>query len=147
MGLQVLLNQTVTIERKRDVVHVTGLDDVNSFYTEAAHAALRQPFEGCRIAAVHSPEVADLAARAGVDLYLCGHTHGGQIRLPWGGPLISHLRRYRNYSHGLWRHGDMLGYTSNGAGVSGIPLRYNCPPEVTLITLRRPFRDLARVRD
>ncbi|MDA1101066.1 MAG: metallophosphoesterase [Proteobacteria bacterium] len=108
MGVQVLLNQTVTIKRLNDVLHLTGLDDVHSFYTEAAHGALREDRTGCRIAAVHSAEVADLAAAAGIDLYLCGHTHGGQIRLPWGGPLISRLRRCRAYSHGLWRHGDMV---------------------------------------
>ena len=56
---------------------LTGLDDVNSFYTEAAPAALRQPFAGCRIAAVHSPEVADLGARASIELYLCGRAHSG----------------------------------------------------------------------
>lgn len=138
MGLQVLLNQTVSIERRHDTLHLTGLDDVHSFYTEAAHGALRDGPIGCRIAAVHSAEVADIAAAAGIDLYLCGHTHGGQIRLPWGGPLISRLRRCRSYSHGLWRHGDMIGYTSNGAGVATIPIRYNCPPEVALIVLRRP---------
>lgn len=142
MGLRVLLNETVTIERQDAALHLTGLDDVHSFYTEAARQALheggRPERPGCRIAAVHSSEVADWAAAAGVDLYLCGHTHGGQIRLPWGGPLIRRLRRCRAYSHGLWRHGDMIGYTSNGAGVATLPLRYNCPPEVALITLRRP---------
>ncbi|MBL6951673.1 MAG: metallophosphoesterase [Alphaproteobacteria bacterium] len=137
MGLRVLLNQTVTIERPHGVLHLTGLDDVHSFYTEAAHGALREVRTGCRIAAVHSAEVADMAAAAGIDLYLCGHTHGGQIRLPWGGPLLSQLRRCRAYSHGLWRHGNMVGYTSNGAGVASIPIRYNCPPEVALIVLRR----------
>jgi uncharacterized protein len=119
MGLQVLLNQTVTIKRPHGILHLTGLDDVHSYYTQAAHDALRDGRTGCRIAAVHSPEVADIAADAGIDLYLCGHTHGGQIRLPWGGPLLTRLRRCRAYSHGLWRHGDMVGYTSNGAGARG----------------------------
>ncbi len=138
MGLTVLLNQSIAMERSGGILHLTGLDDVHSFYTDAAHRALREPIDGCRIAAVHSAEVADLAAAAGIDLYLCGHTHGGQIRLPWGRPPFSNLRRCRAYSHGQWQHGDMLGYTSNGAGVATIPIRYNCPPEVALITLRRP---------
>ncbi len=143
MGVRVLLNQTLSIKRGEDVLHLTGLDDVHRFYSEAALSALNEPFSGCRIVAVHSAEAADLAAAAGIDLYLCGHTHGGQIRLPRSRPLISHLRRCRAYSHGQWLHGDMLGYTSNGAGVSGIPIRFNCPPEVTLITLRRPGSALA----
>ncbi|MDP6689951.1 MAG: metallophosphoesterase [Alphaproteobacteria bacterium] len=138
MGLRVLLNQTIAIQRCGESLHLTSLDDVHSFYTDAAHRALQETVEGCRIAAVHSAEVADLAAAAGIDLYLCGHTHGGQIRLPWGGPPVRNLRRCRDYSHGQWRHGAMQGYTSNGAGVATIPIRYNCPAEVALITLRRP---------
>jgi len=87
--------------------------------------------------------VRDLAAAAGIDLYLCGHTHGGQIRLPWGHAPVKNLSRCREYQHGLWRHEQMTGYTSAGAGVSCIPIRYNCPPEVTLITLHRPGSTLA----
>ena len=143
MGVQVLLNQTVSIERDKDVLHLTGLDDVHAFYTDAALSALNEPFLGCRIAAVHSAEAADLAAAAGIDLYLCGHTHGGQIRLPWGHAPVKNLSRCREYQHGLWRHEQMTGYTSAGAGVSCIPIRYNCPPEVTLITLHRPGSTLA----
>ncbi len=136
MGLTVLLNQTVTLKRDGAAIHLTGLDDVHSFYTEAAREALREPHEGCRIAAVHSAEVADLAADCGMDLYLCGHTHGGQICLPGGRPVLTHLRRCRAYKRGLWRHDAMIGYTSLGAGVASMPVRFNCPPEVVLITLR-----------
>ncbi|MBT3534098.1 MAG: metallophosphoesterase [Rhodospirillaceae bacterium] len=137
MGLTVLLNRTVTMTRPGGALHLTGLDDVHTFYTDAALAALQASHQGCRIAAVHSAEVADLAAEAGIDLYLCGHTHGGQICLPGGHPVVSHLFRCRAFSHGLWRQDDMIGYTSNGAGVSSIPIRFHCPPEIALITLRR----------
>ncbi|MFP6775091.1 MAG: metallophosphoesterase [Alphaproteobacteria bacterium] len=117
---------------------LTGLDDVHSFYTQAARDALLEPHEGCRIVAVHSAEIADIAAAAGFELYLCSHTHGGQICLPGGRPVMSHLRRCRAYNRGLWRHGGMIGYTSLGAGVASMPIRFNCPPEIVLITLRAP---------
>jgi len=78
------------------------------------------------------------AAAAGIHLYLCGHTHGGQIRLPWLGAPMQNAACPRRYAHGCWRHGEMQGYTSAGAGCSMLPVRYNCPPEITLIELARP---------
>jgi hypothetical protein len=90
-----------------------------------------------RIALVHSAEVADYAHEAGYALYLCGHTHGGQICLPGGRPLVTHLKRCRHAARGLWREGSMAGYTSCGLGVSGPPIRFNCRGEAALITLRR----------
>jgi hypothetical protein len=81
--------------------------------------------------------MADVARTAGVSFYLCGHTHGGQICLPGGRGLVSCLVRCRHAARGLWREGAMVGYTSCGLGTGRLPLRFNCPPELTLITLRR----------
>lgn len=136
LGLRLLANETIAIDRGGERLHVTGLDDVHYFYTEAAATALTEAPAGCKIALVHSPEAAELAARAGYDLYLCGHTHGGQVCLPGGTPILTNnLYRWR-YAKGLWRCGDMQGYTSNGAGTSGLPVRFFSHGEVTLITLR-----------
>ena len=118
-------------------MYLTGVDDVHFFYSPAAHEALQASHSGFRIAAVHSPEAADVAAAAGVRLYLCGHTHGGQICLPGGRPLLTRLGRCRGFARGLWQCGEMVGFTSTGAGYSGIPIRFNCPPEVARITLKR----------
>jgi predicted MPP superfamily phosphohydrolase len=139
-GFEVLLNWSVTLERNGERLVVTGLDDVHNFYTEAARAALDHGGAQTgflRIALVHSAELADHAARAGYALYLCGHSHGGQVCLPGGRPLVTHLARCHGGARGLWRWGDMIGYTTTGLGVSGPPLRFNCPGEAALITLRR----------
>lgn len=136
LGFEVLINRSVSIERDGERLTVTGLDDVHHFYSDAAHAALRAPAAPCRIALVHSAEMADHAAAAGYALYLAGHTHGGQICLPGGRPLITQLTRCRHAAVGLWREGGMIGYTSCGLGVSPPPVRFNCRGEVTLITLR-----------
>jgi predicted MPP superfamily phosphohydrolase len=72
-----------------------------------------------------------------MDLYLCGHTHGGQICLPWIGPPFLNARCRREYGSGEWRHNAMQGYTNRGIGTSTLPVRYNCPPEAAVITLRR----------
>jgi len=137
LGLRVLANETVTIRRGDAAIHVTGLDDVHYFYTEAAAAALMEAPPGCRIALVHSPEVAHLAARAGYALYLCGHTHAGQICLPGGQPILTNSVLHWRHVRGQWRRGDMIGYTSAGAGTSGLPVRFFSRGEVTLLTLRR----------
>jgi hypothetical protein len=82
----------------------------------------------------HAPDVADEAARRGVDLQLSGHTHGGHIRLPGLGALVLPRHGWR-YSIGHLHAGEMQVYISRGIG--GFPLRLGCPPEATLITLRR----------
>jgi predicted MPP superfamily phosphohydrolase len=136
-GFEVLINRSLVLQREGERLRITGLDDVNSFYSEAARAALADHAGEFRIALVHSAEVADYADEAGYALYLCGHTHGGQICLPGGRPLITHLKRCRHAARGLWRQGGMAGYTSCGVGVSGPPVRFNSRGEVALITLRR----------
>jgi hypothetical protein len=78
------------------------------------------------------------AAAAGYSLYLCGHCHGGQMCLPGGRPLLTHLSRHRDLYAGLWRQGEMWGYTSMGAGLANPPVRFNCPGEVTEFRLRAP---------
>jgi uncharacterized protein len=124
------------LERAGAQITVTGLDDVHAFYSEAAYAALTEDPGGFRVALIHSPEMADHAAKANVALYLCGHTHGGQICLRGGKPLVTALTRCRCAASGFWRQGVTQGYTSRGLGSSWPPLRYNCPAEVTIVTLR-----------
>jgi len=136
LGIRVLINETHTILRRGAMLHLTGTDDVHYYYTDAARQALAGAPEGFKIALIHSPELADAAAENGFQLYLAGHTHGGQVCLPGGWPIITHMNRYRRYARGLWRHGDMRGYTSTGVGVSGLPVRFNTRGEVVLITLR-----------
>ncbi len=137
LGVTMLANQTVTIERGGDRLHLVGIDDVHYYYTDQAALALRRAPPGFKIALIHSPELVPEAAQAGMSLYLTGHTHGGQICLPGGTPIIAHMAAPRRYASGLWRAGEMIGYTSTGAGTSGLPVRFNSRSEVALITLRR----------
>src|SRR5438128_9232780 len=95
---------------------------------------------GCRMTpsnccSLHTPEMFGAAAEAGIDLYLTGHTHAGQICLPWLGPLVSHATCPRQYTYGHWQHGRMQGYTTAGAGCSLLPVRFHCPPEICVIEL------------
>ena len=137
LGFETLVNRSVALSRGADTIHVTGLDDVHSFYSPAAHRALHEQIDGFRIALVHSAEMADHAAEAGCGLYLCGHTHGGQICWPGGRLVFSQLVRCRHGASGVWRQGNMVGHTSNGLGVSPPTVRFNCRGSAALITLRR----------
>ena len=136
MKITFLINETVSIYRGKEKIAVTGLDDPHLYLTDQTVEALHAPNDGFKIALVHSPELYDVAADCGYDLYLCGHTHGGQICLPSGTPLVTHLKHGRQFFRGLWKHAGMTGYTNPGAGVVSVPLRYNTQSEIALITLR-----------
>jgi predicted MPP superfamily phosphohydrolase len=136
-GLPFLINETLTLDRGDGALHLTGFDDVHYFYTPEADAAAAAVPPGFRVALVHSPEFAFSAARAGYRLYVCGHTHGGQVCLPGGVPVLTASEIGHRFVRGRWRCGDMHGFTSRGAGTSGLPVRFFSRGEVTLITLRR----------
>lgn len=136
-GVRVLGNETLSLTRGTEMIHLTGLDDVHNYYTPDARRALDHAPDGYRIVLVHSPELAAPAAEAGIALYLTGHTHAGQVCLPGGRAIIRNLRRHRELAAGQWQLDGMAGYTSAGLGASVVPVRFNCPPEIAVITLRR----------
>ena len=135
MGLTVLANESIYIYRDNHRIQITGIDDPYYYYTDNSLTALEETADEFKIALVHTPSLYDIAAENEYRLYLCGHTHGGQICLPGGRPIILHLKHGKKYYRGLWRYRKMTGYTSQGCGTVGIPIRYNTVSEVTLITL------------
>ena len=135
MGLTMLINETCEIVRQGKSISLTGLDDPHDYYTPEAGQALCHTNDNFKIALIHTPELYDLAADNGYNLYLAGHTHGGQICLPCGIPLVLHLERGHRFSRGLWQYKKMTGYTGQGVGTVGIPIRFNTISEITLFTL------------
>ncbi len=91
LGVAVLINESTSIRRGNSEIHITGTDDVHYYYTDATDAALEAAPNGFKIALIHSAELADVTANNGFDLYLAGHTHGGQVCLPGGRPIITHM--------------------------------------------------------
>lgn len=136
-GVRMLVNEHLVLRRGDAALQLTGLDDVHHFYTEEAERALRgRDVSLCSVAIVHSPEFADVAEAAGYSLYLSGHTHGGQICLPGGRPVFTAMDSHHQLAAGAWRWGGMSGFTSRGVGVTH-RARFNCPPELALLRLRR----------
>lgn len=136
IGIRMLINEHVTIGESANPIHLVGLDDIHAFYTEHAEQALRDAPPGFRILLAHTPELAGTAADEGYGLYLAGHTHGGQICLPGGRPLVTGLDVNRSLASGRWRIGAMHGYTNRGLGIGGMPIRINCSAEIALLRLR-----------
>ena len=137
LGVALLGNRTVPLARGADRVHLTGIDDVYLFRTPLVDAALARKPRGFNILLAHSPHAAVEAADAGFDLYLTGHTHGGQICLPGGRPLAGKIGGPRRFNAGLWRQDRTVGYTTSGVGVSRVPVRFNTRGEIAVVTLRR----------
>jgi predicted MPP superfamily phosphohydrolase len=138
LDIRVLMNESVRIERAGEVIHLAGIDDAHYFRThDLDHASRDIPRDTCAILLSHTPEPYREAAQAGFSLMLCGHTHGGQICLPGGIPIITDSDAPRAYARGPWRFDTLTGFTSVGCGSSIIDVRLNCLPEVTLHRLRR----------
>jgi predicted MPP superfamily phosphohydrolase len=141
IGIRMLLNETVAIERGGERIHLAGIDDAHFFRVDNIEkVAAEVPANAYSILLSHTPEIYRQAAHAGFDLLLAGHTHGGQICLPGGIPITLSSKLPRSMGAGSWKHRDMAGYTSVGAGSSIVAVRLNCLPEITLHHLHR--RDL-----
>jgi predicted MPP superfamily phosphohydrolase len=138
MGVKMLLNEAAIVERDGQRIHLAGIDDAHFYRVDNIEKAAESiPNEEFSILVTHTPEIYRRAAHADFDLLLSGHTHGGQICLPGGHPITLSAVLPRKFGAGPWRHHNMIGYTAVGAGSSVVPVRFNCPPEITLHELRR----------
>jgi uncharacterized protein len=138
LGLKMLVNEAAAIERDGQQLWLVGVDDPHFYGTHDLGRAMEElPPGACTVGLIHSPELCDVAEQSGVDLYLTGHTHGGQLCLPGGVPIYRNARSPARMVNGRWSLGRMQGYTSAGTGSSGWPVRLNCPPEVAVHVLRR----------
>jgi hypothetical protein len=137
-GLTFLLNENVAIDRDGDRLWIVGIDDAEYYRTHfPLHARAGIPADACAILLSHSPECFRESAAAGFALQLSGHTHGGQICLPGGIAIVRKSTVPGRMIAGPWSHRDLVGYTSPGTGSCTAAARLNCPPEITVHTLRR----------
>ena len=137
MGVRVLMNEVLEVRQGEESIWLLGVDDPHYFGCDDLAGTLAQvPEESFKILLAHSPEIVEEAAMSGIRLYLCGHTHGGQICLPGLGPLITNANCRRRYARGAWEAGEMRGFTNRGVGSSGVPVRFNCPPEIAILQLQ-----------
>lgn len=133
-GIRVLRNQAQALERSGQRLWVAGIDDALDGRPDLSQAMTKIPQTDATVLLAHEPDFADYAAKYPVDLQLSGHSHGGQVRVPGIGPIVLPPMAEK-YHTGLNRVGHLQVYTSRGVGVINPPVRLNCPPEVSLITL------------
>lgn len=138
MDYHCLMNEHVSVQCGDDSFWIAGVDDPHYYRVDNLEKASEAfPPGAFSLLLSHTPEIYRQAAHAGFDLFLCGHTHGGQICLPGGYPLTLDADCPRFVGKGSWRYEEMQGYTSAGSGTSIVNVRLNCPPEVTVHTLTR----------
>lgn len=134
--IQDLTNQAVVKEVDGVRLCIAGVDDFS--YGEPSLRSLPPPDErDLTLLLAHDPDQAERARRAEdqVDLILSGHTHGGQVRLPWKGAMVNPAKRDDLYEQGLRRRPWTQVYTSRGIGTHTVPVRFLCRPEVTILEL------------
>jgi predicted MPP superfamily phosphohydrolase len=133
MGIRMLLNEHEIIKQGNQCIYLAGIDDAHFYRVDNIEKAVSGiPSDSFSILLSHTPEVYRQAALADFNLLLSGHTHGGQICLPGGIPITLHSVLPRHMGSGPWKYRDLIGYTSVGAGSAIVPVRFNCPPEITL---------------
>lgn len=138
MNIRMLLNEHVALERDGQYLYLAGIDDPHYYRADNIEKAGEAiPESACSILLAHSPEIYRHAAHAGFDVMLCGHTHGGQLCLPGGTPVMCNADCPRALCRGPWSYHGLQGYTSVGSGACVVDLRLNCPPEITLHHLQR----------
>jgi predicted MPP superfamily phosphohydrolase len=135
-GFTVLYNRFTPLERDGGRVWIAGSADAcyNKMDLDKAVPPASLTGHDPVLLMVHEPDVLPLVARRNVDLLLSGHTHGGQVRIPFVPPI--HLPPLgRKYVEGHFRLGPTQLYVNRGIGTVGVPFRFNCPPEIALLTL------------
>jgi predicted MPP superfamily phosphohydrolase len=134
-GVKELTNSVSTLSRGSETLHICGVDDVWEGNARLDEVLNQLKDNSAAILLAHEPDFADVSAQANrFDLQVSGHSHGGQIVFPFiGPPILPHLGQ--KYPSGLYQIGNMLQYTNRGVGMARLPVRFNCPPEITIFYL------------
>lgn len=136
-GPRVLRNEGVRVERGGAAIYLAAVDDVWTRRADLGETLAARPEGTPCVLLAHDPEVFRDAAKAGVDLVLSGHTHGGQLGVPFLAHHLNFSRITHHYTLGLYRKGKSTLYVHPGLGVTGPPIRIGVAPAVTILTLRK----------
>jgi predicted MPP superfamily phosphohydrolase len=136
VGIPTLSNQSIAIEKDKARFWLGGVADVLGGGADVPGTLRGIPSEEAVVLMAHEPDYADYVAGYPVDLQLSGHTHGGQVRFPFMRPLYLPALA-KKYVWGLFKIRGLTLYTNAGIGTVELPVRWNCPPEITFITVRK----------
>jgi predicted MPP superfamily phosphohydrolase len=131
---QNLRHKAISIKRDAERIWIGGCGDYMEDQIGLDHAFRNVPPEDCKIALAHNPDTADTFFKTRVDLMICGHTHGGQVKIPfWGTPILP--VHNKSYSSGLVSTSKTRVFISKGLGWAILPVRFNCLPEIAVLKL------------
>jgi predicted MPP superfamily phosphohydrolase len=131
-----LTNNVHTIVRGVEYLHIAGVDDMLYGHPDLNKVVTALPKDSSAILLSHEPDFADESAQTGrFDLQISGHSHGGQVVLPFIGPPYL-PKGGKKYYDGLYKVGAMQQYTNRGVGMVAPYFRFNCRPEITVFTLQ-----------
>lgn len=133
-GITVLLNEGMRVDLEGESFWLAGVNDTMVGLEDLPLAMAGSVDDELKLLLAHNPIILRRAARAGVDLVLSGHTHGGQVTLRPEKNRNGLPRR--RLLRGLGRRGNTQIYVTRGLGTVVLPIRYGCPPEVSLLELR-----------
>jgi uncharacterized protein len=137
VGVTVLHNEVKSIDRPSSQLNIAGVGDVWAGQNDLTKVISALPEQGASIMLAHEPDFADeTAPTKRFDLQLSGHSHGGQVHIPFMKRVLPPLGKL--YPSGQYQVGEMIQYTSRGIGVAGLRVRLNCRPEITILRLHAP---------
>jgi len=135
-GFRQLHRETAIVTKGEDRIAISGLDFIRSDIAIDPVEAL--PDDWFNVFLFHTPDLIEDVSGRGVDLYLCGHTHGGQVTLPWYGALITFSKFGKKYESGLYRVGETMLYVNRGLGLEmrpGPQVRFRARPEIAVFDI------------
>ena len=133
-GIRVLINEGSRMDLRGESFWLAGVDDTMVGLEDLSLALAGARHNELKLLLAHNPTILRRAARAGVDLVLSGHTHGGQVT--WRSEKSNSGRPRRRMLRGLGRRGNTQIYVTRGLGTVVLPIRYGCPPEISVLDLR-----------
>ncbi|CAM3685731.1 metallophosphoesterase [Mesobacillus zeae] len=140
-GFTLLLNESRSVKLlDGSSIWVAGIDDAMLGKPDIRTAVANIPEQEFTILMSHAPDLADNAFQYGIQLQVSGHSHGGQVKIPFYGPLITppFATKYTEGFYSVGQDAPMTLYVSRGLGTTRMPFRFLSRPELTLLTLRKP---------
>ena len=149
IGIRMLRNEAITLQVGGSKLGMLGIDDLGRGRPDLSRAVAAAQLDPAEVNVLlsHRPEIFPRAARAGIDLVLSGHYHGGQVKLLPDPHAVSIARFMTPYAEGLFRlpfknsnareAKETTLFVSRGIGVTALPLRINCPPQIAHLTLKK----------
>jgi len=136
-GIVILNNENKKIYKNKNYIYLLGVDDPDSELDDLPKAMINAEENIPKILLAHSPDIIDNLRKEKVDLILTGHTHGGQIVIPFVKPFWVPTKNRGKYASGLFEVNDTYLYVNRGTGMASLQIRFNCPPEIAVIELKK----------